>query len=156
MKGIEKVLVYVLRLGTLVSTCALIASVLLQIFSRFFLAQAPAWTEEASRLFFVYATAFAAGLAYKDGDFIAFEGVYTRLSQRTQRFFDSFIPVLVSVLFGLFTYFSFPFIIQGYGETSPSIGMRMSVAFFSMVILAIGICFFALLPLIHNLYASKS
>ena len=155
MNKIEKGVQFVLSWGTVFSTCAFIGSVLLQIFSRFFLDQAPSWTEEASRIFFVYATAFAAGLALKDGEFIAFEGMFNRLSPTVQKALNTFIPLLICLLFGLFGYFSLPFIIQGYSETSPSMGVPMAVAFFSMLLLAIGICFYALLPFFSTAHSEK-
>jgi len=58
-----KTLNKLLSLGTLLSTIGFIGSTVIQIFARFFLASAPSWTEEASRLFFIYAMSFAAGLA---------------------------------------------------------------------------------------------
>ena len=62
-----------LKYGTLICTYAFIASVLIQIYARFFMESAPSWTEEASRLFFVYAIAFASGLAYRDGYYVALD-----------------------------------------------------------------------------------
>ena len=155
MMKFEKIVHNVLAGGTLLSTLALIASVLLQIFSRFLLEQAPSWTEEASRIFFVYATAFAAGLAYKEGEFIAFDGLFNLMPRKVQNSLNRIIPLLICLLFGLFAYFSLPFILQGYRETSPSMGLRMSVAFYSMFLLAIGICFYTLISLFSNPYSEK-
>ncbi|MEM1124879.1 MAG: TRAP transporter small permease subunit, partial [Bacteroidota bacterium] len=74
-----------LKYGTLISTYGLIGSVLLQIFARFFLTNTPAWTEEASRLFFIYAMAFAAGLALKSDEYVALDLFFEKLSPVLQK-----------------------------------------------------------------------
>ncbi len=55
----------ILKIGTLLSTWSLIAMVLFQIICRFSWFETPSWTEEASRILFIYAISFASGLALK-------------------------------------------------------------------------------------------
>ncbi len=139
----EKHITRLLRYGTLLSTYALILSVLLQIFARFFLEKAPPWTEEASRLFFIYAIAFASGLAMKSNAYVQLDVMYTRLPTRQQALLDVLIPLLICILFGLITVCSIFFVWLGYPETSPSMGMRMSTAFMSMVVMGGSVLFYA-------------
>ena len=75
-KTVEKALKY----GTLVSSFALIFSVLLQIYARFFMSNTPAWTEETSRIFFIYTVSFASGLALKDNYFVYLDVFYEKTS----------------------------------------------------------------------------
>ena len=48
----------ILSAGTLISTLALLSSVIIQIYGRFFMESAPSWTEEAARVFFIYTMSF--------------------------------------------------------------------------------------------------
>lgn len=146
-----KIISGILTLGTLTSTILLILSVLLQIFARFFLEKAPPWTEEASRLFFIYAIAFASGLAMKSNEYVQLDLIYKRLSGKWKRRLDTLIPVMILVLFGLAAIFSVSFILLGVPENSPSMNMSMSVAFTSMLIMSLAICFYAFQQLILNL-----
>ena len=134
-----------LKYGTLISTYCLIGSVLVQIFARFFLANTPAWTEEASRLFFIYATAFAAGLALKDKAYVALDLFFEKLSPSAQKKLLIGIHVLTFILFGLMAIYTIPFIQLGLPESSPSMKISMSIAFVSMFILSSSVSYFAFL-----------
>ncbi len=138
-KAISRLLKY----GTLISTYALIGSVLLQIFARFFLANTPPWTEEASRLFFIYATAFGAGLAFKSQYYVHLDVFYNKLSPKVQSGLDILIPLLVLSLFVLISIQAIQFVRLGYFEFSPSMKMRMSVAFLSMFIMGASMSYYA-------------
>ena len=143
MKAAARFIGRLLKYGTLFSTYGLLASVLVQIFARFFLDQAPAWTEEAARLFFIYSVSFAAGLALKNGYYVHLDLLYERLSPRGRKLLDTVIPLLVLFLFSAILFFSLPLVRMGFAETSPGMGINMSVAFFSMFLMAAGICFYA-------------
>ena len=140
----QKAISRILKYGVLLSTYALVGSVLLQIFARFFLANTPPWTEEASRLFFIYATAFAAGLAFEGRYYVHLDVFYNQLSKRIQRLIDLVVPTLVLLLFGLLTIYAVRFVILGHQEFSPSMKIRMSLAFCSMFILGASISYYAL------------
>ncbi len=133
-----------LKYGTLLSTYGLIGSVLLQVFARFFLPNTPPWTEEASRLFFIYATAFASGLALKDGFYVHLDLFFNKFSPAVQRKILVAIASFTFVLFGSIAVYSVPFVLLGHAEFSPSMKIRMSLAFFSIFILSTSICYFAL------------
>ena len=142
-KGIAKILKY----GTLLSTYLLIASVLLQIFARFFLTNTPPWTEEASRMFFIYATAFAAGLALKQNYYVHLDFFFDKLPAQIQGWLKLTIPLLTAILFGLLAIYAVSFLVLGHAEYSPSMGIRMSFVFSSIFILGGSVCYFALLQL---------
>lgn len=147
MKRPIRLLSRVLKSGTLLSTIALVLTVSLQIFARFFLSSAPSWTEEASRLFFIYAISFAAGLAYKDHYYVHLDLFYERLSPRGRLILEVVIAGLSLLLFLVMAVFSFPLIRLGLGETAPSMDLDMSIAFFSMLVLAVPIVLYAWLDL---------
>ena len=132
----------ILKLGTLISTWGLIATVLLQIFFRFSPFQTPSWTEEASRLFFIYAMSFAAGLAMRTSYYVHLDMFFQRLPQTWQNALNKIIPMVNFSLFAIMAVFAVKFILLGIPEKSPSMGFSMGVAFFSMFIMSVSICYY--------------
>ncbi len=132
-----------LKIGTLLSTTGLIATVSLQIFARFFLANAPSWTEEASRIFFIYAVSFAAGLALKTNYYVHLDMFYNSFPPKMKRILNLIIPMVTFLLFALMDIYAVQLVMIGLPERSPSLGVPMAFAFFSMFIMATAICFYA-------------
>lgn len=143
VKAISRMLKY----GTLLSTIGLIFSVLLQIFARFFLPNTPAWTEEASRLFFIYATAFSAGLALKNKYYVHLDLFFEQFPMRIKNILLILIPSFTLALFLIISFASIEFIWLGHLERSPSMKVRMSLAFFSIFIMGASLSFYAVLDL---------
>ncbi len=143
----KKYITKFLKYGTLISTYGLIASVLLQIFARFFLPKAPAWTEEAARLFFIYAMAFAAGLAIKSKEYVALDLIAERLSPKLKKGLGFLVQALTLLLFGVLAIYALKFVQLGVPESSPSMKISMSVAFFSMFLMGASVSYFAYLEL---------
>lgn len=131
-----------LKIGALLSTWGLIATVLLQIFCRFSPFDTPSWTEEASRLFFIYAVSFAAGLAMKNDFYVHLDMFYSRFPPRFKRFLNVAIPVISLLLFLIMAAYSIEFVLLGIPEKSPSMGFNMGVAFISMFIMAASISYY--------------
>ena len=77
-----------LKYGTLITSLGFVITVSLQIFARFFLSDVPPWTEEASRILFIYAIAFASGLAYRANYFVFLEAFYTVFSEKLKKIID--------------------------------------------------------------------
>ncbi len=147
----EKTISRFLTLGTYISTYGLLISVLIQIFARFFLPKTPPWTEEASRLFFIYAISFSAGLALKKGAYIYLDVFFNRLPRKVQQLLLIFIPVSVLWLFLLMAIFAIQFIYLGYWEKSPSMNIRMAYIFSSMFIMGTAISYFSVLDIIASI-----
>ena len=143
----QKYITKFLKYGTLISTYCLIGSVLLQIFARFFLANTPAWTEEASRLFFIYAMAFAAGLALKSDEYVALDLFFEKLSPTLKKRLLMLVQGLTLLLFGIMAIFSLKFVQLGLPESAPSMKISMAIAFFSMFLMSASVCYFAYLEL---------
>lgn len=150
MKKEDKIITRFLEWGTLAGATGLILTVVLQIVSRrFFSESAPSWTEEASRFFFIYAISFATGLAQKEGYFVSMDYVYRKFNSKIRRILDLFIASFSIILFGVMVIFSIQFILLGMAETSPGLGLPMSIAFASMFIMSGSILYFLLKQLIH-------
>ncbi len=131
-----------LKIGTLLFTWGLICTVLLQIVCRFSWLQTPSWTEEASRLFFIYAMSFAAGLAMKNDFYVHLDMFYNYLGKKVKKVLEIAIPLFSLLLFLTMALFSVKFIVLGIPEKSPSMGFNMGIAFFSMFIMSISISYY--------------
>ncbi len=147
---LHKTIGRILKIGVLLSTWGLITTVLLQIFFRFTPLQTPSWTEEASRLFFIYAMSFAAGLAMKNAYYVHLDMFFNRLPLNWQRFLDKTIPVINFLLFAIMALFSIKFVILGIPEKSPSMGFNMGVAFFSMFVMSASISYYLWIKIRKN------
>lgn len=145
MKKVTRFIARFLKIGTLISTFALVLSVLVQIYARFFMENAPPWTEEASRLFFIYAICFAAGLAYKQNYFVSLDLITTHLEEKWNTILELMVSILVFLLFIIVAIYSIPYIQLGFVERSPSLGFNMSIGFASILLMATSICFFSFL-----------
>ena len=147
MKKANQYIEQFLKCGTLISTVGLIGVVSIQIFARFALTQAPSWTEEVARFFFVYAISFASGLAMKDKYFVFVDIFFNKMNAKWQSLFLMIISLSVILLFGLMTYYSLELIKIGHAERSSSTSIKMSFIFFSILIMSASIAYFALVQL---------
>ncbi|MDB4582576.1 TRAP transporter small permease [Draconibacterium sp.] len=145
LKTINKLL----GLGTFLSTIGFIGSTVIQIFARFFLASAPSWTEEASRLFFIYAMSFAAGLALRDKYFVELDVFYRKFSKKIKFIVDLLIQLCTVLLFAIMGFYSIQYIQLGSTETSPSMRIPMSFAFVSILIMSVTVIIYASVEIIH-------
>ena len=145
-----------LEWGTILSASGLILTVLVQIFSRRFIASAaPPWTEEVSRYFFIYTISFGAGLAQREAYFVSMDYFYRKFNAATRRFIDIMILSVSSLLFFIMSVYSIQFFILGLDETSPGLGLPMSVAFASMLIMSLTVLYYLLRQIIHNIKPGK-
>ncbi|MGB3801840.1 MAG: TRAP transporter small permease subunit [Lewinella sp.] len=153
MRSILRLADSALKWGTLFMTGSFIVCILVQIYARLFLTTAPSWTEEAARLFFVLAIAFAAGPALKRDYYVYFDFIFDKFSPRTRRWVMIAIDSLTVLLFLLFLYESFAFTKMGLVERSPSVQYPMAIAFGSMIILAASVLLYAVARLLTHLPA---
>ena len=143
MKRAIRIIGSFLKYGTLLSTTALILSVLVQIYARFFMENAPSWTEEASRLFFIYAICFASGLAFKQNYFVSLDLITNILSKKSNKMLETVITAIVFLLFLVVAIYAVSYIKLGLVEKSPSLGFNMSISFASILLMSASICFFS-------------
>ena len=143
MKRINRMIGRFLKFGTLLSTTALILSVLVQIYARFFMENAPSWTEEASRVFFIYAICFASGLAFKQNYFVSLDLITGFLNERSNKLLETLLTAVVFLLFLIIAVYSVSYIKLGLVEKSPSLGFNMSISFASILLMSASICFFS-------------
>ncbi|MEM9930585.1 MAG: TRAP transporter small permease [Bacteroidota bacterium] len=137
-----------LKYGMTISTLGLIVSVLIQIYGRFFLAASPPWTEEASRLFFIYAVAFGAAPALREGYFIALDFFPKNLSPTWNQRLSLFVRFTLLAFCALMAWYSWQFVSLGWAERSPGMHLKMGWVFLSVFVLLTAIL---LLDLLHFL-----
>jgi len=135
IRQLHKNLRRLLKYGTLLSTFGLLASVLIQIYGRFFLAASPPWTEEASRLFFIYTVAFAAAPALGEGYFIALDLLPKGLPGVWRQRLGRCVQFIIIGLCAVLAMYAWGFVRLGFAEHSPGMGFRMAIAFFSVFLL---------------------
>ena len=140
-----------LKYGTLLTSVGFILTVSLQIYARFFLSDVPPWTEEASRILFIYAIAFASGLAFRGNYFVYLEAFYVGLSDKTKKLIDLISPILTFLLFGICSFYTLKLLEMGLSEYSPSLQLIMVVPFFSIMILSLSISYFSLLAFLKKI-----
>jgi TRAP-type C4-dicarboxylate transport system permease small subunit len=129
----------IFKIGTLIGIYGFLICVLLQIFARFFLANTPPWTEEAARLFFIYAVSFSAGLALKSKYYVALDFLSDKVL--------IFVDLVVLLFFLLMTFYAVRFTLVGIGEKSPTMNIRMALGFTSMIVLNASIAYYSFISL---------
>ena len=144
-----------LKMGTLLSTYGLLFTVLLQIICRFTPMNTPAWTEEASRIFFIYAMSFASGLAMKNEFYVHLDMFYERFPERIKKTLNLAVPSITLILFVVMAVYAIKFIILGIPEKSPSMGFNMGIAFFSIFIMSTSIGYYLLIKIMKIIKKSR-
>ena len=135
----------ILKYGTLLTSWGFVMTVSLQIFARFFLSNVPPWTEEASRILFIYAIAFSSGLAYRGNYFVFLEAFYASFSDILKKKIDLISPILSLVLFGFCGFYSLSMLEMGLDEYSPTLHILMIIPFLSIFILSLSISYYSLM-----------
>ena len=145
-----------LKYGTLLTSLGFVMTVSLQIFARFFLSDVPPWTEEASRILFIYAIAFSSGLAYRGNYFVFLEAFYASFSDILKKKIDLISPVLSLVLFGFCGFYSLSMLEMGLNEYSPTLHILMIIPFLSILILSLSISYYSLMAFLKKIKFWKS
>jgi TRAP-type C4-dicarboxylate transport system permease small subunit len=145
-----------LKYGTLLTSLGFVMTVSLQIFARFFLSDVPPWTEEASRILFIYAIAFSSGLAYRGNYFVFLEAFYASFSDILKKKIDLISPILSLVLFGFCGFYSLSMLEMGLNEYSPTLHILMIIPFLSIFILSLSISYYSLTAFLKKIKFWKS
>tara|TARA_Y200000002_G_C22293929_1_gene501647 strand:- start:17 stop:484 length:468 start_codon:yes stop_codon:yes gene_type:complete len=145
-----------LKYGTLLTSLGFVMTVSLQIFARFFLSDVPPWTEEASRILFIYAIAFSSGLAYRGNYFVFLEAFYASFSDILKKKIDLISPILSLVLFGFCGFYSLSMLEMGLNEYSPTLHILMITPFLSIFILSLSISYYSLMAFLKKIKFWKS
>ena len=142
--------------GAIASLTAMIVVVLIQIVARFTPGiSAPSWTEELARLLFVYSIAFGVGIGIRENAFVKLDLIDQWLPPKLQRILQALIHVGVFLFAGFISIFAFIFVINGTSETSPSMGINMSIAFFSVFVMTLSIAGYTLEQFVQSFKSGR-
>ena len=115
-----------------------------------FLSDVPPWTEEASRILFIYAIAFSSGLAYRGNYFVYLEAFYNGFSDALKQKIDLLSPLLSLVLFGFCGFYTLSMLEMGLNEYSPTLHIIMIIPFLSILILSLSISYYSFLAFLKK------
>ena len=121
-----------LWLGSIITMLALVAVVLLQVFARVALPIVPSWTEEASRLFFIWCVAFAAGPAIRERAYVDVDSFTSFLPRKVQLILALFIDLLLVLFAATLTYQATNLIFSVQGHTSAALQWPMAVFYIAI------------------------
>jgi TRAP-type C4-dicarboxylate transport system permease small subunit len=76
---------------------------------------------------------------------------YRKFDPGMQRIIDLIITSVSAILFLLMSVYSVYFIVLGLSETSPSLGIPMSLAFVSMLVMSGSVLYYLLIQFIHHI-----
>ena len=127
MNKLFKLLDKCMWLGSLLSMFMLVGVVLLQVFARVALPQVPAWTEEASRFFFIWAVGFAAGPAVREQAYVDVDSFTLHLPAKIQLWLAILLDVVLTIFSGLMAYEATKLTIAVEGQTSAALIWPMKV-----------------------------
>ena len=145
---IKKYVDFFVESGVIISLIGMILSVVIQVFTRFFLESAPHWTEEAARIFFIFAVAFGSGLAIRDHGYVQLDYFLDKFHANTKSRIQVIIHGVILFFGILISFYSINFIHIGSSETSPSLQINMSFVFSSMFILGILVVYYSVIELV--------
>lgn len=136
-----------LELFTVISFTGMIVVVSVQVFSRFLLPQAPHWTEEASRILFIYTGSFAAGLAVKRQAYVAVDTFVNLLPPRKQLFLNCGTQMVVIAFMFLTAWLSTTLVRVGATQMSSALRIPMNYVFASIFVMTFFIGIYSLIDL---------
>ncbi|WP_422447460.1 TRAP transporter small permease [Thermoanaerobacterium sp. DL9XJH110] len=134
---IDKLLEFI----SMVNMLGMIIVVSIQIICRYSPLKAPQWTEEASRFLFIFAVSFAGSLAIRDNAFAnvdLFITMFPKMSKIIKIVCYSILEIFMIILLPQ----SIRLIQLGSIQTSPSLGLLMSIPFSSIFIFTVFACFY--------------
>ena len=120
LKWFKKILDTMLAAGAITSLTCMVAVVIIQVYSRFFMDQAPSWTEEAARIFFIYTTAFASGLALERNAFVSLGLLDHYIKGMLLLLFRLLVSFVSTVFAFLIAYVSLEYVEIGGMQTLPT------------------------------------
>lgn len=121
-----------LEVGAVLNFLGLICVVFLQVFSRFLLPKAPSWTEELSRILFIYAISFAAPLALLRNEYVRVDILVGKLPEKIQKAIEIIIYIILTIFSGIIAYSGVQFSLLGRYQTSPAMGFTMMYSYIAI------------------------
>ncbi|WP_194247550.1 TRAP transporter small permease [Aliiruegeria sabulilitoris] len=149
---LTKLLAAICMIGVGVSFATLIVVVLIQVVGRT-IGSSPVWTEELTRFALLYLAAFGVGLSLRSGDLVNVDVVCENLPAPLPWVLRLVSAALTGALALILIPYSWKFTSIGKMQTSPALGLRMDMVHFTVTLLLVLLCVFALLRVVQMLFA---
>ena len=155
MKILKIIMDKVLEVGALISISAMIVVVVIQVFSRFALPKAPYWTEEATRILFIYMISFAGGLAVREKAFVNVDTFINYLPQKARQVLQMIIQLVIVLFMIVIVIHAVTFVKIGAMQRSAALLIPMSYVFVGTLVVAFFIGVYSLIDFIHSIKQFK-
>jgi TRAP-type C4-dicarboxylate transport system permease small subunit len=132
------------------SAVGIVLVVSIQVVARLFLPTAPAWTEEAARMCFLFLVAFAAALAVRDGAFVSIDTLLRLLPPFIATTLQCMIHLTITALMILVAWYAIPFVRLGVDQKSPCLQIPMAYVHGSVLLLALTVVLYSAFEVVHH------
>ncbi len=130
----------------------MVLTILLQIFSRAFMKVPFAWTEEFSRITFMWFCFLGSGLAMKHKAHLGIDYLVNKMSEKRQKIFNIIINIIICVFSFIITFYGIRMMLVMHKQVSSV--MRIPMSYFYAVIPVTGMLF--LIVSLYMLWESLS
>lgn len=155
MKFLFKLMDNFLKLGAIACITGMVAVVILQVYARALLPQVPSWTEELSRLLFIYTIGFAAGPAIREKAYVNVDIILAKLSEKARGRLEVFMDILLLGFNVIFTFEAYKLLLAVGGTTSAALIWPMESFYGGILIMALFVTIYLVLAIIDALIAVR-
>lgn len=134
-----------LRAAVGIAFAVLIVAVLVQVSGRSIFANSPVWTEELTRFALLFMVAFGVGVSFRNGELVNVDVVSEAVPPRLSWWLRLVSALLTFALSAALIGPALRFTMIGALQTSPALGLRMTVVHASVLVLLAALGLFALL-----------
>lgn len=150
LRTIKLILDRLLLVVALTLLAVMIVIIIYQVFSRQILNTTPSWSEELSRLLFVWVGLLGIAYGFKEKLHIALGLVVNMMPEKVQDIFDYFAKVLV-IFFGvIMIYYGWNFTILMGNNIMPGTGLSSSVTYLSIPVTGLYVTMYGILLLFQK------
>lgn len=143
---LDRLLLYV----SLTLLAAMIVIIIYQVFSRQILNSTPSWSEELSRVLFIWVGLLGIAYGFKEKLHIALGLVVNMMPEKVQNIFD-FLAKLIIIFFGvIMIYFGWNFTILTSNNIMPGTGLPSSIQYLSLPIAGFYVTMYGVLLLFQK------
>lgn len=137
--------------GALISFCAMMGCILIEVFSRNLLHMPTAWAEESSRLFFIWSVFLGSAPAWYRGSHIIIQALVSRLAGRVKFSFRIGVDILNTIF--LVSVWVGTIVIMTISSDHKTTSLQISIAYYYLALLLglTGIIIFHFNDVIRNL-----
>ena len=150
LRMIKLILDRLLLLVSLTLLAAMIIIIIYQVFSRQILSSTPSWSEELSRVLFIWVGLLGIAYGFKEKLHIALGLVVNKFPKNVQHIFDYLAKVIV-IFFGIILiYYGWNFMILTSNNIMPGTGLPGSVQYLSLPVTGFYVTLYGILLLFQK------